>query len=1067
MPSMTPAFVSTAPVEVLTSPTAISPAQQERINWLQSNLLDTDLRNLAISDYTRDNALTRNDMVGLFQQVATSDNLVTNSEFQDLQMLVNNGTYLGMPDDAQNLADKVVNPHTANGTYQDDSAGKNPVVKALGNLHAECTGTQLTLLVDKWFLGKDEPDYSWSFHTHNVAAAYTVATSTSLFGTSNSLAYGEVTQGDVNDSPLLAAMSDLARQSPSTIRNMFIDNGDGTYTVRFMNGATADYLTVDKALPVDQNNNLVFAGFGQSISDPNLNLWVPLLEKAYAQLDDFWTGTYSATEPSYGGIDSSYNQSSVFPRLTGQSSSTANPLDEATLTQDIRAGMLVTLSTGHVPNSGQIDGFLLASDQQYVVAGYDGNFTLYNPSGWNGSTWQLKATWGSIFDIFDSFDAASNPSAPHFIATGLGDTNFSNQEATTTDSTHVSEQQVWLASNLLDSKLANLAVSDYGKGNALTRFDMLGLFNEAAADGWVTKSEFHDLQLVVANGNYLSMPEYVQVLANKVVNGDLANATTNGATNSNGVYNVQPGNPTPLGNIGANCPGGQLSALVGKWFLGFDHPRTGLADGSAVNYQYAQGSLFGPGNTVSYADITQGVVGDCYFLSALADVANGSPATIRSMIFDNGDGSFTVRFFDGTTADYLTVDRYLPANSKGVLVFAGLGQSVNDPTTRLWVPLLEKAYVQINQSDWIGQDGTNCYGAPGTDAGINGGFSSNVFSQITGLAGYGDNLDRTTLTQDVKAGMLVSLETPMFDNPTQLIDGFQIVGNHQYSVVGYNASTDEFTLFNPHGIKATDSTGLLQHVTWGMIFDIFSGLDVGANPSHVNVVVAGSNEATLSNTATDTKHADNAGLVNKLYQQVLHRSAEDQGLAYWTAQLDASQPLDVVAKGIFNSPERLDPLVSEFYEQLLLRATDRDGLAFWVADWQQKGDPDDVVVSILSSKEFYHEAGDTHDGFVKLLYQRFLDRPYDAAGLAYWDNVLDLGQETIGQVAADFRKTHEQHVDLVDFLFGEYFGNTNPTDAQARPYVADLDAGETQTQVEQAIIDSPEYRSTPGGQKIS
>ncbi len=213
------------------------------------------------------------------------------------------------------------------------------------------------------------------------------------------------------------------------------------------------------------------------------------------------------------------------------------------------------------------------------------------------------------------------------------------------------------------------------------------------------------------------------------------------------------------------------------------------------------------------------------------------------------------------------------------------------------------------------------------------------------------------------------------------------------------------------------------------------------------------------NAVTVTLLSSSASTVDKLYHQVLGRSAEDTGLVYWTAQLDSGQKVDVVAKGIFNSVERLDALVVQLYEKLLHRGTDAGGLAYWVADWQSKGDPADVVVNILDSKEFYDDAGDTHDGFVRLLYSRFLGRAYDSTGLGYWNNMIDTGQLTVPQVAAAFRKTHEQHFDLVDFLFGEYFNGSTPPDPT--PYIAQLDAGSTQTQVELAIIDSDAYRNTP------
>jgi hypothetical protein len=68
--------------------------------------------------------------------------------------------------------------------------------------------------------------------------------------------------------------------------------------------------------------------------------------------------------------------------------------------------------------------------------------------------------------------------------------------------------------------------------------------------------------------------------------------------------------------------------------------------------------------------------------------------------------------------------------------------------------------------------------------------------------------------------------------------------------------------------------------------------------------------------------------------------------------------------------------------------------------------------------------------------------------------------ETRVQIASQFYDTHEKHVDLVDFLFGEYFNGVTPLPSTA-PYVADLDGGETETQVEKAIIDSPDYDNNP------
>ncbi|HVC98603.1 MAG TPA: DUF4214 domain-containing protein [Pirellulales bacterium] len=226
-----------------------------------------------------------------------------------------------------------------------------------------------------------------------------------------------------------------------------------------------------------------------------------------------------------------------------------------------------------------------------------------------------------------------------------------------------------------------------------------------------------------------------------------------------------------------------------------------------------------------------------------------------------------------------------------------------------------------------------------------------------------------------------------------------------------------------------------------------------------------SEDGAFGNEATDTILSYNASLVDKLYQQVLHRPAEDAGLVGWTAQLDYGTSLDVVAQAIFTSPERLDPLVNQFYVQYLNRAAESAGLSVWVSTWQTNGDPDGLEADILASPEFYVDASaaflatsqDANQAFVKLLYQRLLERPFDPVGITDWTAVLDAGQLTRNQVAADFLNSSELHADLVDALFGEYFDDPNPTPAQAAPYVTDLNDGQTRTQVELEMINSQQY----------
>ena len=89
------------------------------------------------------------------------------------------------------------------------------------------------------------------------------------------------------------------------------------------------------------------------------------------------------------------------------------------------------------------------------------------------------------------------------------------------------------------------------------------------------------------------------------------------------------------------------------------------------------------------------------------------------MITDNhtgltpGDDTYTVRFWDTTTKawDYVTVDSRLPEDDNGRFAFANMGQYLNSSTNVLWVALIEKAFVQVNESGWLGRQPSNSYAA--------------------------------------------------------------------------------------------------------------------------------------------------------------------------------------------------------------------------------------------------------------------------------------------------------------------------------------------------------------------
>jgi Calpain family cysteine protease len=346
---------------------------------------------------------------------------------------------------------------------------------------------------------------------------------------------------------------------------------------------------------------------------------------------------------------------------------------------------------------------------------------------------------------------------------------------TTTTSTAPATAPVttdWFSQNLHTPAIVSL-VRSLDADHTFSRADMLSLFQTVESAGAITSSEMTDLKTIVSNATVLGMPAYVQNLASKVVNGDPANADYLGK---------------PLGNLAVGSSAGQLEALVGKWFLGTDHP---AVNASGLTYMYTSGSLFGP-NGPQYTNVVQGEVNDCYLMAALGATAVNSPQAISSAFIDNGDGTCTVRFYDNGVAQYVTVDRYLPATTAKKLWYAGMGWSVSNTANVLWVPLLEKAFAELAASGWSQPSAAaNSYAAIGE------GWEGTALTELTGKSASWSTISNTTtslnsIVSTFQSGQMVMLDS----NPTTASN---IVSSHIYVMIGYASSTKTFTLYNPWG----------------------------------------------------------------------------------------------------------------------------------------------------------------------------------------------------------------------------------------------------------------------------
>jgi len=361
---------------------------------------------------------------------------------------------------------------------------------------------------------------------------------------------------------------------------------------------------------------------------------------------------------------------------------------------------------------------------------------------------------------------------------------------------------------LTDSSLKNAALNSIKYDNELSRNDVIGILKSTADYGNVNTTEFNNLQTFYNEAiNTDLASEHVQVLAEKVLFEETSNQWYTG---SDSVRDT-------LGNLAANSSDDHLNLLIGKHFLGTDRPASGQA---GATYQVAGGELFkGPGDGISAYDIDQGNTGTCYFLGSLAATANDKPSLIEDMFTDNGDDTWSVRFYTSGKTDYVTVDKQFLTCSAGKYIYADDGAEYKQSVAgdnELWVALAEKAYAQVNESGNIGQEtATNYYGIGNQwNTGISWGYTSGATRHITGLDVSSDDLTSFSIfgmspwgiDEDELIGLVngdnivtvggfdASVATGTTSDPTLVTTAWS---GHVWSLVDYNGGL--FTLLDPYG----------------------------------------------------------------------------------------------------------------------------------------------------------------------------------------------------------------------------------------------------------------------------
>jgi len=600
-------------------------------------------------------------------------------------------------------------------------------------------------------------------------------------------------------------------------------NGGDTFVIGEDDGATS--VAAGTSLQGGTGNNtLIVSEPIVDISDVTISgiqtleaQLVALTASQFAGFTSIITGTDSGGT-IYGATGGAYD---LEGKSTEDFTLTANSNAGTTLIGNDANGEILTASASGTDSlqagNGNGDSLYAGGGTDTLIAGDGTGDQLNGGAGTDiyilSNTGTATVTGGSGTGIAEFSGSQSNYTLLVTLASGSFDATVANKSTGAVD-TLKNVQLIQFAGGQAESLLSAAGgplalITDPGVkadvasvlvNDSLSYAGMLTLLQDVASQGTVTASEFSSLQTLASLLNLpggISASTYVQDIATSLIDGDPANQFWTGG-----------GTAVALGNLAAGSSATQLDELIGKWFLGTDLPSI---QGFSAQYENDTNPLFGKNGVPVYTDANQGELGDCYLIASLGEIALLDPESIESMITSDGNGIYGVRFYVGGQPEYVTVNTELPYFSNGdewangsTLVFAN--------GSPIWAALIEKAYVELNaEPGATGETQGNTYSL----------IASGDATPITLITGkqtsfyeydeYGSEASWASSVQSIAASAFTSGEEVLVGTGDTISDPSRFVSDHMFEVIGYNASTSLFTLYNPWG---SDYSGTDPSVTF-------------------------------------------------------------------------------------------------------------------------------------------------------------------------------------------------------------------------------------------------------------
>jgi Calpain family cysteine protease len=244
--------------------------------------------------------------------------------------------------------------------------------------------------------------------------------------------------------------------------------------------------------------------------------------------------------------------------------------------------------------------------------------------------------------------------------------------------------------------------------------------------------------------------------------------------------------------------------------LGRSEPKAKFKHRNAP-FEEQHGDFSGKGATPE--DVSQGGLGDCYLLAALAAVARANPAAIESMIKDNGDGTYEVTIFVDTAwfskkleKKTIKVKPTVPTKD-GKPIYAEPGEA-GPSGPKLWVMLIEKAYA-IHKGGYGSMEGG--FGGPAMEA------ITGKVSEIVKTSSKSEDEIADLVETKIAGGFAITAGADwallQSTKDKAAADGIPVL-QHEYAVAAIDKGAKTIDLQNPWPIQHIKALPLAKFKKW-------------------------------------------------------------------------------------------------------------------------------------------------------------------------------------------------------------------------------------------------------------